>query len=826
MDSSNAATTDSGDACGRASIALVLPAWNEAEAITRAVAEADVALRAIADRYEIIVVDDGSRDATAAIVESLAKDNPALRLVRHETNRGYGAALRSGFAAATCDLVAFTDADSQFNLNELDRFVLLARDYQVVCGYRIDRQDSPLRCLYSRVYNQLVRLLLGTQVRDVDCALKMFHRDALANLKITTDGFLVNSDLLTQARQQKLSVVEVGVTHRARTEGTSTVSIHHIPVVLTSLLRYWWNQVQFPASDRENRAARPLASLGAQNVKRLRWAQWLLLGAAALLLATNLGYPLLDRDETRYAEIPREMVASGNWVLPQLNYEPYYDKPALLYWMCAASYSALGVNETAARLVPALSALATLAITMWFGRRMFGRPAALLGGGVLLLSVGFICAGRILIIDGVLTLFTTASLFAAYEAVRSPRFRWGWWTVAAIAAGIGFLAKGPIALVLLGPPVATFAWLTAGASQPRVRHWAYLMAVVGTIAAPWFVIVNQHDPNFIYEFFYLHNVARFAGAFHARPFWYFVPVILIAGHPWSFLTAPLASYLFGRSEEVRRRRPPALGYLLAWSGWCFVFFSASKCKLPTYIMPALPALALMMGHYLEQAVFSSLKAPWLDFARRWSPRLATGATCLGGVGFGVFALIADFEQPAIVWLLIAGWIGLLVALMMFRKIWEQPRLGWGVCAVATILLGTIVFHREIPQFAASRTLYGPDSPLLATAPTVETPIVTVAHEWAGIPFNLHRNDVKNVLQPSAPELQRLVQQHDRVLVVLKSRNCGVDELRAALPPDIRLTTTAERGSAILVVAEREAAANVASKPIVASNPGDDIASPR
>ena len=216
-------------------ISLVLPAFNERDAITRAIEEADTALRQVASEYEIIVVDDGSTDDTARIVQQIANRNTAVRLIRHEPNQGYGAALRSGFAAAEKELVVFTDADCQFDLTELDRFVLLADRYDVVCGYRIDRKDTPLRCLYSRVYNQLVRVLLNTGVRDVDCALKMFRRDIVQRLTISGNGFLVNSELLTQARQRGHSVVEVGVSHRPRTEGESTVSVHHIPKVLSSL---------------------------------------------------------------------------------------------------------------------------------------------------------------------------------------------------------------------------------------------------------------------------------------------------------------------------------------------------------------------------------------------------------------------------------------------------------------------------------------------------------------------------------------------------------------------------------------------------------------
>ncbi len=131
--------------------------------------------------------------------------------------------------------------------------------------------------------------------------------------------------------------------------------------------------------------------------KRANWLQLALLVIAAVFLLTNLSYPLIDRDETRYAEIPREMLATGNWVLPQLNFQTYYDKPPLLYWLCAISFKLFGVTASAARLVPSLAALATVAATMWFGSRVFGKRIGLLSGVVLMLSVGFRLHGTLLV---------------------------------------------------------------------------------------------------------------------------------------------------------------------------------------------------------------------------------------------------------------------------------------------------------------------------------------------------------------------------------------------------------------------------------------------
>ncbi|MBX3425498.1 MAG: glycosyltransferase [Pirellulales bacterium] len=784
--------------CGsRPSVSLVLPAWNEAEAIARAVLEAEAALALVAERYEVIVVDDGSSDATSQIVAELAAERPAVRLVRHEVNRGYGAALQTGFAAATGDLVAFTDADSQFDLTELDRFVLLARSYPIVCGYRIDRQDSKLRCLYSRVYNQLVRLLLGTQVRDVDCALKMFHRDVLPKLPITTGGFLINAEMLAQARQQGIPVVEVGATHRPRTEGQSTVSIRHIPVVFAALLRFWWNRVQFPG---ESAAPRRIAGEAeTRRERRLLWGQWAVLAAAAVLLFARLDYPLIERDEARYGEIPREMVESGNWVLPQLNYEPYYDKPALLYWLCAISYELFGVSSWSARLVAPLAGAGTVAATMWFGSRMFGRMTGLLGGVILLASAGFLGASRFLLIDGVLATLTTVAMFAAFEAVRDARLRWGWWLAASAATGLAFMAKGPIAVVLLAPPVAAFAWLTQDAVRLRLRHWAIMGAVVAAIAAPWFVAVTRQAPEFLYEFFYRHNMQRFAGAYHTQPAWYFVPVLMLAGHPWTFLTAPILTYLATRQGTVRSLRTPALGFLALWAGWCFAFFSASKCKLPSYILPAAPAFALMAAHYFQHGVFTTRQAPWREYARRMAPWLSTAATCVGGIGVAVFAVIAGAELPLAAGLTMAFWAVLLAAALAASRQGFEPGAAWGMCLATTVVFGSQIIHRTMPRYAMARTVFGEGSPLMTQHPLDSTAIATFDHEWSHIAFELQRNDIHNFVVAEAPQFREFAQREGRVMIVMRKRQ-DLDVLRAQLPPQTKLDTVAVRGSARILVA--------------------------
>ncbi len=231
------------DAAIHSGISLVLPAFNESAVIARAVSEAEAALALHFERFEILVVDDGSSDDTADEVGRVLGVAPHTRLLRHEDNRGYGAALRTGFEAARFGLVAFTDADCQFDLTELVKLARLATDVPVVVGYRARRQDPWRRRFLSWGYNTMARTLLGTRVRDVDCALKVFQREVLAGLMPESRGFFVNTEMMTLARRRGLEVAEVPVTHRPRAGGVSKVSLREVPRTARTLFAFWWREV-------------------------------------------------------------------------------------------------------------------------------------------------------------------------------------------------------------------------------------------------------------------------------------------------------------------------------------------------------------------------------------------------------------------------------------------------------------------------------------------------------------------------------------------------------------------------------------------------------
>lgn len=202
-------------------VSFVLPAFNEEANIVEAITTAVEVGGRLCEDYEVVVVDDGSTDQTAARAEALAAANPRVRVVRHVGNRGYGEALRTGFSHSAMDLVFFTDADNQFDLDELALFLPLIDHVHVVAGYRIIRRDPAGRRVTAKVWNLLVRVLFYVPVRDIDCAFKLFRRDVLDEVEIESVGAMVNTELMVKLGRAGKAVVEVGVNHRPRAAGSA-----------------------------------------------------------------------------------------------------------------------------------------------------------------------------------------------------------------------------------------------------------------------------------------------------------------------------------------------------------------------------------------------------------------------------------------------------------------------------------------------------------------------------------------------------------------------------------------------------------------------------
>jgi glycosyltransferase involved in cell wall biosynthesis len=231
-------------------LSYFFPAHNEEANLRGLVEEALATLPTLADTFEIVIVDDGSRDGTPAIADELAGAHPEVRAVHHPTNLGYGAALRSGFAAARFDYLAFTDGDRQFKVVDIGRLIerLIAGRADAVVGFRIKRADPLVRTIYARLYRLANRIFFGLRVRDVDCACKLFRRSGLEGVSVESGGAFFSAELLIKLSARGRRIDEVGIPHYPRTAGSPTGAKPQ--VVLRAVRDFWALRLRLWAAPR------------------------------------------------------------------------------------------------------------------------------------------------------------------------------------------------------------------------------------------------------------------------------------------------------------------------------------------------------------------------------------------------------------------------------------------------------------------------------------------------------------------------------------------------------------------------------------------------
>lgn len=236
------------------SLSVVLPAFNEEANVGPVIESALDILPSVAEEFEVIIVDDGSVDLTAEVGTQLVVEHyPRVRLLQHEQNRGYGAALRTGFGHARFDFLFYTDADRQFDLSELPYFVRPTEPFDLVIGFRVYRYDTVIRSILSWIYNRLISLLFRVRVRDVDCAYKLMTREAMEKLVIESDDFFVDAEIVARARRCNLRIVQKGVRHYPRVAGETTVRPSDIPRTLREIARMW-RRIHMPTRQQRREA--------------------------------------------------------------------------------------------------------------------------------------------------------------------------------------------------------------------------------------------------------------------------------------------------------------------------------------------------------------------------------------------------------------------------------------------------------------------------------------------------------------------------------------------------------------------------------------------
>jgi len=204
------------------SISIFFPCYNEQDNITLVVEQALTVLEKLNADFEVIIVNDGSSDSTGQVAEEIAGRKDRVKVVHHRTNLGYGAALQSGFKAATKELVFYTDGDGQFDINEMPPLLGLMKQYDIVSCYRLNRQDNLIRKINGWCWTKLVCLLFGMKIRDIDCAFKLYKREIFDNIKLVSTGALIDAEILARAVRKGYRVTQQGIRHYPRTAGAQT----------------------------------------------------------------------------------------------------------------------------------------------------------------------------------------------------------------------------------------------------------------------------------------------------------------------------------------------------------------------------------------------------------------------------------------------------------------------------------------------------------------------------------------------------------------------------------------------------------------------------
>lgn len=478
---------------------------------------------------------------------------------------------------------------------------------------------------------------------------------------------------------------------------------------------------------------------------------------------------LVPTDEGRYAEMAREMLASGDWITLRLNGIKYFEKPPLQTWMNALTFAVFGLGEWQARLWTGLCGVFGILMTGYAGSRVFNPRIGFNAALVLGSSFLWAALGHVNTLDMGLSGMMTLSLCALLLAQRDgtdERARRNWMLVCWAGMALAVLSKGLIGIVLPGAVLVLYTLFTRDWAIWKRLHFGAGLLLFFAICAPWFILISLKNPEFPYFFFVHEHFERFTSKIHHRygPWYYFIPILLIGITPWLPLL-PQSLWL-ARREPAQRFRPRLL--LLIWAVFIFVFFSISDSKLPSYILPITPALALLIACHLENAshraiafsgwLLAALGAAGLAFAHR-IPLLAHNA----------------FEHP--LYLTYVPWVMAGAAVALATGICAAPLARrWRELSLVTLAAGAFVSvqilmlgHEPLGRYKAGLDVL----PAVAAELTPDTPIYAVDIYEQALPFYLRH---KLTLVEYADEMEFGVKQEPQLW--LPTRAAFIDRWNA------------------------------------------------
>ncbi|MBI5406962.1 MAG: phosphatase PAP2 family protein [Nitrospirae bacterium] len=459
---------------------------------------------------------------------------------------------------------------------------------------------------------------------------------------------------------------------------------------------------------------RVVTTMGMEDIKRMVREHGVALGISALSLLLfffQLGGPgLFDVDEAVYAESAREMVTTGDWITPQYNYANRYDKPVLFYWLISSAYRLFGITEFAARFWSAVFGCGIVVMSYYFLCRVGERRWGVLSAIILATSLEVILLSHAAITDMTLALFMTASLFCFFlgHTAGEGSAKRGWYWGLYLNMALAVLTKGPVGIVIPGLVILLFLFYT-GRIREGLREMNLFSggAIFLLVALPWYVIeIGVNGWAYIDAFFIKHNFTRYTGVVsgHGAPVYYFIPVILLAFFPWSaFLPYGLIrSFRIGRSKDHYTHKDLAILFASFWFLTVLVFFSISKTKLPGYILPLAPAIAILVGWIWDETLMRG---------KGGFDRFSVSLFALLGllISIGVFlapaflekskSLSKFFEGPLeglSAFYIMTGVI-MIGTVLSLLSLWKQRKaLAFGMMACMMIFVAYILLARIVP----------------------------------------------------------------------------------------------------------------------------------
>jgi len=475
---------------------------------------------------------------------------------------------------------------------------------------------------------------------------------------------------------------------------------------------------------------------------------------------------LLGPDEPRYAAIAREMLLTGDYITPRLYGEPWFEKPVLMYWGAVAGYKLFGITEAGARFPSAFGATFCVFLIYWCGRRIWDRTTGFLAALILATSIGCFAFARAASMDMPLTMCLTMALVFFLVGVNdsTPRRR-TWFCAFYASLGLGVLAKGPVALLL--PALSLAGVMFIRGNWHDWKTWypkgVWLAAVV---AAPWFILCTiVNGWTFIDVFFISHNLQRFTTPVfgHDRPVYFYIPVLLLLTFPWTFLLVSALRRTFGKNDIL----------LFWWAVVPFIFFSLSRSKLPGYILPMVPPIALMVA----REVFQPKSRVY-----RVAVFIEAGAMAFIGVAFGFFGNTLNVD-PHVSGTLIMTVTFVIAAILAVIALWMEPVFLAGFNFVAMTALVITAITMVFPRFDVTDTMRPWNQALAALVPQNESVCMYKPARWAEYGLQYYRdNHIQTAF--SEEDLVRATEKTSRLLCITEDKK--LEELSKLTAVDLEV----------------------------------------